>query len=156
MYFGCHDGSCSILDLVIEDNTIEGVDAPGRLIGYGMQIKLNSAATIRRNQISDTKGPCIMIYGAMDRERVSRVEDNVVRASRRSSGIVIGGGPVVVRGNVAIGHAQAGIAIEDYGDRGLLHDIDVSGNTLQGNRRRGVWQPGAAAGVRVGINTDSA
>jgi Right handed beta helix region len=156
MYFGCHDGSCSILDLLIEDNTIDGVDAPGRLIGYGIQIKLNSAATIRRNQISDTKGPCIMVYGAMDRERVSRVEDNVVRGSRRSSGIVIGGGPAIVRGNVAIGHAQAGIAIENYGDRGLLRDIDVSGNTLQGNRRRGVWHPGVATGVRVGLNTDSA
>ena len=97
-----------------------------------------------------------MIYGALDRGRVSHVEDNVVRGSRRSSGIVIGGGPVVVRGNVAIGHAHAGITIEDYGDRGLLRDIEVTDNTLQGNRRRGVWQPGAAAAVRVGINTDSA
>jgi len=140
MYFGCHDGSCSIVDLVIDDNVIETVDAPGRLIGYGIQIKLNSVATIRGNQVSDTKGPGIMIYGTTDRQRLSLVERNVVVGSRRSSGIVIGGGPAIVRGNLAMRNAEAGIAVEDYGSRGLLRGVEVTGNTLRGNRRRGVLQ----------------
>ena len=141
VYFGCHTGSCSISDLLIEGNRIEHVTAPWRAVGYGIQVKLNSCATIRDNIVIDTKGPPIMVYGAHDGALVSVVEGNLVAGSRRASGIVVGGGPAVVRDNIAVHNARAGISIEDYDRRGLLRAIEVRHNTLYGNRRGGIERP---------------
>lgn len=152
LYFGCHSGSCSVTDLLIEDNHIHGVSAPWRGIGYGIQVKLNSCATIRRNVVVDTKGPGIMIYGAQDLALVSLVEGNFAAASRRSSGIVVGGGPVIVRDNVVVGHSDAGIALEDYGGRGLLRSVEVSRNTVHGNRRGGIRVRGVVADAAIEDN----
>ena len=138
MYFGCHSGSCSITDLLIEGNYIDGVAPAGRWVGYGVQVKLDSCAVVRDNVIVGTKGPPVMVYGTRDRTMTSRVEGNYVSGSRESSGIVIGGGPVIVRDNVSVGNAKAGIALQDYGRRHLLRGIDVSGNSLYGNRGGGV------------------
>jgi hypothetical protein len=138
IYFGCHDGSCSVTGVLIEGNEIYGVTAPWRQIGYGIQVKLNSSATIRDNRIQDTKGPSIMVYGSERPELTSVIEGNTVTGSRRSSGIVVGGGPAIVRDNVAGHHAGAGITLEDYRGRGLLRAIDVRDNTVYGNRRGGI------------------
>ena len=138
MYFGCHSGSCVVSNLVIENNYIENVTAPLRTIGYGIQVKLNSSATIRGNVIFGTKGPGIMVYGTEHGQTGNRVERNVTIGSRRSSGVVIGGGPAIVRDNVAAGNAVAGITVEDYADRHLLRAIEVCGNTVYGNRRGGI------------------
>src|SRR4030095_6167530 len=65
MYFGCHDGAtCVISDLLVERNAIQQIDAPVNLIGYGIQVKLNSTGIIRNNVIVGTKGPPIMVYGS--------------------------------------------------------------------------------------------
>ena len=134
MYFGCQDGdACRVSDIVIEKNRIEGVTAAESEVGYGMQIKLNSSAIIRDNVVTDTKGPGIMVYGARDRASENLVERNFVSGSRTSSGIVIGGGPALVRNNVALGNALAGIALLDYAHWGLLHQIKVGFNTLLEN-----------------------
>ena len=139
MYFGCHDGTACILsELLIEGNYIGGVTAPDPEIGYGIQVKLNSTGTIADNVIVDTKGPGIMVYGARDPSLLSVVERNFVSGSRTSSGIVIGGGPVVLRNNITTASAEAGIGLEDYGRRGLLRGIVVSHNTLYGNRQGGI------------------
>ena len=138
IYFGCHSGSCSVSDILIEANRIEHVTAPWRAIGYGIQVKLNSSATIRNNVVVDTKGPPIMIYGARDSDMVTLVEGNVVAGSRRSSGIVIGGGPAIVRHNITTGNAEAGITLQDYGRRGLLRAVEVRHNTAFGNRQGGI------------------
>ena len=149
LYFGCHSGSCSVTDLLIEDNHIEGVTAPRRAVGYGIQVKLNSCATIRGNVVVDTKGPGIMVYGAPDPALVSVVEKNVALGSRRSSGIVVGGGPAIVRDNVVGGHAEAGIALEDYGGRGLLRGVEVTRNTVYANRRGGIRVVGAVGDAAI-------
>lgn len=142
MYFGCHEGrSCEVTDLVVEGNHIRGVRAPAPEIGYGLQVKLNSVGVVRDNVIVDTKGPGIMIYGSRTLDRVSVVERNVVVGSLRSSGIVIGGGPVLVRNNVATGSQEAGIGLEDYGRRGLLRGVVVVHNTLYGNTGGGIVVP---------------
>jgi hypothetical protein len=142
MYLGCHDGrTCAHAGLVIESNFIHGVDAPDASIGYGIQVKLNSAAVIRDNVIVDTKGPGIMVYGAHDPSRVSLVERNFVAGSRASSAIVVGGGPAVIRNNVATTSAEAGIALEDYGGRGLLRDVVIIHNTVFDNGRAGIKVP---------------
>jgi len=139
MYFGCHDGkNCTVTGLVIEDNFIRKVRAPADAIGYGIEVKLNSAGIIRRNVVIDTKGPGIMVYGSRDLSAVSVVERNVTMGSETSSGIVIGGGPAIVRNNVSVGNSEAGIALEDYGKRGLLQGIVVAHNTVYGNKLGGI------------------
>ena len=139
MYFGCHDGqSCQIGDLMIENNLIDGVSAAENEVGYGIQVKLNSPSTIRDNIISDTKGPGIMIYGGREALEESLIERNFVSGSRSSSGIVIGGGPATVRNNIAVGNGQAGIALYDYGQWGLLRRIKVGFNTVYGNEAGGI------------------
>jgi hypothetical protein len=149
MYFGCHDGSCALSQLVVEDNRIERVDAAGGEVGYGIQVKLNSQAVVHRNTIVDTKGPGIMVYGDRDLLRVSVVEANLVVGSRRSSGIVIGGGPALVRNNLAIRNAEAGIALQDYGNRGLLRGVVVAHNTVFDNRQAGIAAAGGLLDVRL-------
>ena len=142
MYFGCHDGlTCTISNLIVESNRIQGVAAVAGEIGYGLQVKLNSSAVIRDNIVQDVKGPGIMIYGARDLITASLVERNFVSGSRTSAGIVIGGGPVVVRNNVAVGNFEAGIALENYHRRNLLRGIVVAHNTVYGNRQASIAIP---------------
>jgi hypothetical protein len=131
MYFGCHDGSgCSITGLTVEGNLIHTVRAPDPQIGYGIEIKLNSAGIVRNNVIMDTKGPGIMVYGSLDQTQTTLVERNVVTGSRTSSGIVVGGGPAIIRNNLAVEHSVSGIGLEDYHRRGLLREIVIAHNTL--------------------------
>jgi hypothetical protein len=132
IYLGCHAGDCAV-DAIVEGNYISDVTAPPAEVGYGMQVKLNSVAVIQDNVVRLTKGPGIMIYGSRDLTRVSRVESNFIDGSSTSAGIVVGGGPVVVRNNIAVGSAGGGIALEDYSGRGLLRGIVVTHNTVWGN-----------------------
>jgi nitrous oxidase accessory protein NosD len=178
MYFGCHDGvTCAVTDVLIEGNLIKGVTASDREIGYGVQIKLNSQAVIRDNVVLDTKGPGIMVYGARDPAVVSVIERNLVAGARRSSGIVLGGGPATIRNNVSLDHSGAGIRLEDYQKRGLLRHVMIAHNTVHGSaagvlvaesgpddiavlgnavhaRARGGILPAAGAGVRLHANVD--
>jgi hypothetical protein len=142
MYFGCHEGiECVVSGLRVEDNRIEHVNASEPEVGYGLQVKLNSAGIIRNNVIVDTKGPGIMVYGARDGLRSNLVERNVVMGSRTSSGIVVGGGPAIVRNNVVLLNREAGIGLEDYGGRGLLRSIIVAHNTVYKNTGAGILIP---------------
>ena len=142
MYFGCHDGiQCTVGGLLIEGNLIRGVTAVGQQIGYGMQVKLNSSAIIRDNVVLDTKGPGIMVYGSRDLITTSVVERNFVRGSRTSSGIVLGGGPVLVRNNISGWNLEAGIGLENYGGRGLLRGIAAIHNSVYANLGGGIMVP---------------
>jgi hypothetical protein len=153
MYFGCHDGkACVIEDLVIERNYIHGVDAPDPMIGYGIQVKLNSSALIRDNTVVDTKGPGIMIYGSYDPSKLSMIERNYVSSSRNSAGIVIAGGPAVVQNNIALKNARAGIKIEDYQQRGLVRGIVITHNTAVDNARGAIAVPEKGRVEAVVIN----
>jgi hypothetical protein len=142
MYFGCHDGSsCTISGVLVEANRIRGVTTPDPGIGYGIEVKLNSSAVIRDNLIVDTKGPGIMVYGSRDLVTMNVVERNFVRRSRTSSGIVVGGGPAVVRNNVSGWNLEAGVGLENYGRRGLLRGIAVTHNTVYANGEGGITVP---------------
>lgn len=143
MYFGCHNGSaCVINALLVEDNRIQDVTAPNPAIGYGIQVKLNSTAIIRGNQIVNTKGPGIMIYGSQRLSETSLIERNMVRGSRNSSGILIGGGPALVRNNISIHNREGGIGLQDYAKRGLLRNIIIVHNSVHGNERGGLFISG--------------
>jgi hypothetical protein len=134
MYFGCHDGDgCQISNLFVERNFIHGVDTADPEIGYGIQFKLNTTGIISDNVVVDTKGPGVMVYGSLDSNRSSVVERNFVSGSRKSSGIVIGGGPARVRNNIVQHNRLAGIALQDYGNRGLLRQIVIVNNTTVAN-----------------------
>lgn len=142
MYFGCHDGfTCIISGLVVEGNFIRTVRAANPEIGYGIQVKLNSAAIVRDNVILHTKGPGIMVYGSRNLLSRSVVERNLVMGSQTSAGIVVGGGPAALRNNILLLNHDAGIALEDYHSRGLLRSIVVSHNTLYKNAVGGVTAP---------------
>ena len=142
MYFGCHDGlACTVTGLIIEGNHIRGVTAPRPQIGYGLQVKLNSAAIVRDNVILETKGPGIMIYGSRDLITTSLVERNFVTGSRTSSGIVVGGGPVEVRNNISGWNVEAGVALENYARRGLLRAVVVVHNSVYANQQGGITAP---------------
>ncbi|MGH7368457.1 MAG: right-handed parallel beta-helix repeat-containing protein [Candidatus Rokuibacteriota bacterium] len=142
MYFGCHNGaSCAVTGLLVERNYIRGVTAGPTEIGYGIEVKLNSAGVIRDNRIVDTKGPGIMVYGSQDVTLVSLIERNFVRGSRTSSGIVVGGGPAIVRNNIAGWNFEAGIGLEDYHRRGLLRGIALVHNTVYDNGQAGISAP---------------
>ncbi len=130
MYFGCQDGiGCLISNLIVERNFIHRVKAIDPEIGYGIQIKLNSTGVIRDNVIVDTTGPGIMVYGSSDPYSLSVIERNFVIGSRRSSGVLIGGGPVQVRNNIVSRNFFGGVTLQDYANRGLLRKIAVVSNT---------------------------
>jgi len=144
MYFGCQDGlACVVTGLIIEGNFIENVSPLNAEIGYGMEVKLNSSAIIRDNIISKTKGPGIMVYGSEDVSRVSLIERNVTDSSRTSAGILIGGGPAIVRNNITVNNDEGGITLQDYKKRGLLREVIVVSNTAWANRLGGVTVPEA-------------
>jgi len=153
MYFGCHDGTwCSVTGLVVEHNFVEGVTAPDPQIGYGLEVKLNSVAIIRDNIVLNTKGPGIMVFGSQDPAAVSLIERNVTIGSRTSSGIVVGGGPAIVRNNIAASNEEAGIGVEDYKKRGLLRGVFVANNTVYRNRAGGVTVPNGGISSVVVVN----
>ncbi|MGH7536730.1 MAG: right-handed parallel beta-helix repeat-containing protein, partial [Gemmatimonadales bacterium] len=144
MYFGCHEGRrCTVSGLRVEGNFIREVQASGPEIGYGLEVKLNSSGVIRDNVIADTKGPGIMVYGSQDLLATSLIERNLVVGSRTSSGIVVGGGPAIVRNNIGVGSMEWGVGLEDYGRRGLLRGIVVAHNTVYGNLLGGIGVPGS-------------
>jgi len=157
MYFGCHDGvGCVVSGLIVEGNFIDGTAAPDPEIGYGIQFKLNSSGIIRGNIVMNSKGPGIMVYGARHGADVSVVERNVTIGSRKSSGIVVGGGPAVVRNNIAASNEQAGIELEDYKNRGLLRTILVANNTVYGNRAGGITAPETGLSAVTIVNNAAA
>ncbi len=142
MYFGCHNGTaCAVSGLLVEGNYIHGVTAVPEEVGYGLEVKLNSAGVIRDNRIVGTKGPGIMVFGSRDITLVSVIERNFVRGSRTSSGIVVGGGPAVVRNNISGWNAEAGIGLENYQQRGLLRAITLIHNTVYNNGQGGITAP---------------
>lgn len=153
MYFGCHDGQrCVVSDLLVVGNLIRGVTAAPDQVGYGLEIKLNSSGIVRDNIILRTKGPGIMVYGARDLLTQNLVERNVVMGSERAAGIVVGGGPAVVRNNVVLTNNDGGISLQDYGKRGLLRRIAIVHNTIYGNLVGGITIEGQEARETTVLN----
>jgi hypothetical protein len=156
MYFGCHDGAgCLVTGLIVEGNFIEGINAPDPEIGYGIQVKLNSSAIIRGNTVIKTKGPGIMVYGSEDLTISSLVERNVTNNSRHSAGILVGGGPVIIRNNIAASNDEGGISLQDYKNRRLLRGVIIVGNTGYNNRLGGVTVPETGMSGVIIVNNAS-
>lgn len=135
LYFGCHDGiACHASELVIESNLIDGViPADPSEVGYGLEVKLNSYGTVRDNTIYRTKGPGLMIYGSNQNDPPTSVEGNYVEGSLTEGGIVVGGGPAIVRNNVLVANAYGGISVQNYGGRDLQRNVWIVHNTMLDN-----------------------
>lgn len=149
LYLGCHDGNaCHATDFLIQENLIDGITTPfaPSAIGYGIEIKLNSYGTERDNTIYRTKGPGIMVYGSNRKDPPSILEGNYIEGSNTEGGIVIGGGPAIVRNNVLIGNAYGGISAQNYGERNLQKNVWIVHNTIINNDDSGInvsaWQAG--------------
>ncbi len=145
MYFGCHNGSdCQCNDLLVEGNFINGVDSSA--VGYGIEVKLNSVAIIRDNTFYDTKGPCLMVYGSDRGDPACLIEGNYLQGSKNDAGINVGGGPVIVRNNIAVANKWGGIVAQDYNGRNLMDDVWIVHNTVLANSDSGItlqnWQAG--------------
>lgn len=145
IYLGCHEGNCKVRDTLIEGNFFDGVTSDG--VGYAVQIKLNSYATIRDNTIYRPQGPGIMVYGSTQGDTPSVIEGNYVEGSRTDGGVVVGGGPAVVRNNVVVGNAYGGISAQDYGGRGLQRGVWIVHNTILANQDSGINVQGWLAGA---------
>jgi parallel beta-helix repeat protein len=146
MYFGCHDGTaCHALDILIENNLITGA-LPGDGVGSGVQIKLNSYATVRDNTIYNTTGAGIIIYGSSRGDPASLVEGNYVEGAQADAGINTAGGPVIVRNNVVIGNGNFGVWAQDYNGRNLQANVWIVHNAMLNNQSGGIgvqnWQAG--------------
>jgi len=147
LYFGCHDGiSCHALNILIRGNLIHTVQ-PGDGVGYGLEIKLNSYATIVENTVYGSQGPGIEVYGSNRGDPPSVVERNYVEGAVTDAGINVGGGPAIVRNNIVVGNQYNGIWAQDYNSRGLQQNVWIVNNTILNNQTGGIkvsnWQTGA-------------
>jgi hypothetical protein len=146
VYLGCHDGAaCHSPDALVEGNLINGA-LPGDGVGSGVQIKLNSYATVRDNSIYNTTGAGIIIYGSSQGDPPSLVEGNYVQGAQQDAGINTAGGPAIVRNNILIGNGNFGIWAQDYNGRNLQTNVWLVENTVLNNQGGGIsvqnWQAG--------------
>lgn len=142
VYIGIHDGKAKVTNFLFKGNVIDGSvnDGSPSTTGYGIQLKLNvTGGIIENNYITNTKGPCIMVYGSENAnpENANIVRNNIVVGSRNSAGIVVGGGPSRIEGNLTIG-CNGGITTQNYGGRNLLHNIVINKNTAVCDRNYGI------------------
>ncbi len=132
VYIGQHDGLANVTNFLFKGNVIDGSQIYGSdIIGYGIQFKLNvTGSVIENNYITNTKGPGIMVYGAVKSDTIyaNIVRNNILVGSREESGIVVGGGPSTVDGNLSLG-CKGGISVQNYGSRNLLHNVVLNSNT---------------------------
>jgi hypothetical protein len=139
VYIGCHDGSCVSANLLFERNYVNGVRASDpNSVGYGIEVKLNSWGVLRDNTIVNTKGPPIMTYGIAQGSQSSTIEGNYVEGSRNEGGIVIGGGPAIVRNNIAVNNSYGGISAQNYSRRNLQRNVWIVHNTVINNGDSGI------------------
>jgi hypothetical protein len=141
VYIGIHDGKSNVTNFVFKGNVIDGSQIYGDdIVGYGIELKLNvTKSLIENNYITGTKGPCIMVYGAenLDADNANIVRNNIVVGSRQEAGIVVGGGPSTIEGNLSLG-CKGGISVQNYGNRNLLHNVVLLGNTAVCDRTYGM------------------
>ena len=141
VYIGIHDGKSNVTNFTFKGNVIDGSQIYGDdIVGYGIELKLNvTKSLIENNYITTPKGPCIMVYGAEDSDanNANIVRNNIVVGSREEAGIVVGGGPSKVEGNLGLG-CKGGISVQNYGNRNILHNVVLQRNTAVCDRNFGI------------------
>jgi hypothetical protein len=162
LYIGEHGGSSPVTNFVFDGNYLDASQVFNpNIVGYGMELKLNvKGAVVTNNVILNTKGPGVMLYGTSDGNPADAnlVEFNIIAGSRESPGILVGAGPSIVRNNMALGSPGGGIRVYDYNNRGLLHNVSVTGNTSASNYLYGfrMTSPGAYVPQNIVIDNNIA
>ena len=132
VYIGQHDGLANVTNFLFKGNVIDGSQIYGdNIVGYGIQFKLNvTGSVIENNYITNTKGPGIMVYGAVKSDTIyaNIVRNNILVGSREEAGIVAGGGPSTMVKNLTL-CCNGGISVQNYGNRNLLHNVVLNSNT---------------------------
>ncbi|MBT8442001.1 MAG: right-handed parallel beta-helix repeat-containing protein, partial [Gammaproteobacteria bacterium] len=129
-YIGCHSGSCSVTDSIIEQNYIHHTLNSDQ--GDGIEIKLNSHSNIvRDNVIHDTHYPCILLYGTGGGDR-NVVERNVMW-NCGDSGIQVAA-DTVFRNNLILASTDNGITSQSHNgvspnNLEFVHNTIVGGST---------------------------
>ncbi|HVT31291.1 MAG TPA: right-handed parallel beta-helix repeat-containing protein [Rhodanobacteraceae bacterium] len=148
-YLGCNDDGCRVHDSLVANNYIHDLNGPDVTQGDGIEIKAGSYANIvRDNVIHDTAYPGITLYHTNGNGAPNVIERNLVWNSG-DNGIQVTG-DAIVRNNIVLGAAAAGIGIhpsqggevaglvivnntilKSSGD--ALHISDVAGDVLVAN-----------------------
>jgi uncharacterized repeat protein (TIGR01451 family) len=130
MYVGCHDGTCSTHDSLIEGNWIHDTLAASQ--GDGIEIKKGSFANvIRDNVIYNTRYPCILLYGTEGNPR-NIVERNVMW-NCGDSGIQVAA-DALLENNIILNNPQYGLNSQDHNgvtpaNLAVIHNTIVGGST---------------------------
>jgi chitodextrinase len=142
LVFGCPDGSCRSTDLLLEDNVIDGVTA-----GPGLTLALNSSAIVRRNTIAATHGPGVLVAGSALPTAPTLIEQNYIEGALTDAGVLLSGGPALVRNNALVANALGGLRAVNPSAPHLQQHIWLVHNTLLDNATAGIsvadWAPGA-------------
>ena len=126
MYIGCHDGSCSLSDSIIEHNLIHDA-LPGTTQGDGIEIKFNSQnIIIRDNVIYNRPFPGIFVYGGGG---TNIVEGNVVWNSLEGIAAV---SDTIVRNNILFDN-ETGIISFHHSAVPFVANTSFINNTLYNN-----------------------
>jgi MYXO-CTERM domain-containing protein len=109
-YVGCHNGSCSVTDSIIEQNYVHHTLNADQ--GDGIEIKLNSHSNIvRDNVVHDTNFPCILLYGTGGGGQ-NVVERNVMW-NCGDSGIQVAA-DTVLRNNIVMASSAGGLTSQPH------------------------------------------
>ncbi|MFQ5635956.1 MAG: right-handed parallel beta-helix repeat-containing protein [Gammaproteobacteria bacterium] len=128
-YVGCHDGSCSVTDSIVERNYIHDTTLAAQ--GDGIEIKKNSHSNIvRDNVIHDTHYPCILLYGTGGGAR-NVVERNVMW-NCGDVGIQVAA-DAILRNNIVIAGNDDAVTSEPH--NGVTPaNLEIINNTIIGGR----------------------
>jgi hypothetical protein len=127
MYLGCNNAACLFTNGIVADNYVHDT---GGSQGDGIEIKEGAYGNdVRDNVIIRTPYPGITMYGFAGSGASNVVERNLVWHTM-DNGIQIVG-QIVVRNNIVIDYAAAGIASKPS-QNATPHDLTIIDNTVVG------------------------
>lgn len=129
---------------LIEGNTVT-VGAGGGNLDHGIYLHNGDGNVVRGNVVSGAAAYCLHVYDERkhptDPQTFFRnvvIENNALSGARSHAGLIISQGGdtrvegVLVRNNVLVGNAQAGIDLTNYGSE-TMSGIKIYGNTIDGS-----------------------
>ncbi len=135
MYVGCHTGSCSASNHLIEGNYIHHLRGTSSGGNDGIEIKTGSFAnTVRDNVIHDTtigrRYPCIFAYGVDDplTQAPNVIERNVVWNCGEA---ILVTADVIVRNNIVL-DSDFGINVNYQNPAPPMRNVTLINNTIAG------------------------
>jgi hypothetical protein len=132
VYLGCHAGDCTSTDFVFEGNFLDAsaIDDPS-VVGYGIEIKLNSYGTLRDNSIFNAQGPDMMVYGNQTPDAPPNIiTGNFLVRSRKDAALNVAGGPARVFNNIIVNANGPAVYVQNYDKRDLQRNVAIFSNTV--------------------------